>query len=55
MLKFVQVFRTIDKNLRSSLSSGRTKKEQRNQQKGSLKRLKKTAPEVNVLLKTKCS
>jgi len=26
MLIFVQVYRTIDKNLRSSLSSGRTKK-----------------------------
>jgi len=31
------------------------KREQMNQQKGSLKRLKRIAPEVKVLLKTKCS
>jgi len=51
MLIFVHVYKTIDKNLRSSLGYGRTKKEQRNQQKGSLKRLKRIAPEVKVLLK----
>jgi len=33
----------------------KNKREQRNQQKGSLKRLKRTAPEVKMLLKTKCS
>jgi len=33
----------------------KNKREQRNQQKGSLKHLKRTAPEVKVLLKTKCS
>jgi len=52
MLIFVQVYKTIDKNLRSSLGSGRTKESKRNQQKGSLKRLTRTAPEVKVLLKT---
>jgi len=52
MLIFVQVYRTIDKNLRSLLGSGIKKREQRNQQKGSLKRLKRTAPEVKVLLKS---
>jgi len=51
MLIFVQVYRTIDTNLRLSLGSGRTKKEQRNQQKGSLKHLKRSVPEVKVLLK----
>jgi len=33
----------------------KNKREQRNQQKGSLTCLKRTAPEVKVLLKTKCS
>jgi len=33
----------------------KNKIEQRNQQKGSLKRLKRISPEVKVLLKTKCS
>jgi len=45
MLIFVQVYRTIDKNLRSSLGSGRTK-ESKGNKKGRLKHLKRIAPEV---------
>jgi len=52
MLIFVQVYRTIDKNLRSLLGFGRTKESKGIKQKGSLKRLKRTAPEVKVLLKS---
>jgi len=55
-LIFVQVYSTIDKNLRSLLGSGRTKEGKGiNKKKRSLKRLKRTAPEVKVLLKKKCS
>ena len=42
MLIFVQVYRTIDK----ILYPNKVLEEQKNQQKGSLKRLKKSAPEV---------
>jgi len=37
------------------IRSWKNKREQRNQQKGSLKRQKRTALEVKVLLKAKCS
>jgi len=44
MLIFVQVYRTIDK----ILYPNKVLEEQKNQQKGSLKRLKKSAPEVQI-------
>jgi len=46
MLIFVQVYRTIDKKFGIIIRFWKNKREQRNQQKGSLKRLKRTAPEV---------
>jgi len=41
--------------LRLSIGSGRTKKKAKESTKRKLKALKRTAPEVKVLLKTKCS
>jgi len=55
MLIFVQVHRTIDKILRSLIGSGRKKESKVINKKEAYKRLKRTAPEVKVLLKTECS
>jgi len=52
---FVQVYKTIDKIFEIINRFWKNKREQRNKQKGSLKRLKRTAPEVKVLLMTKRS
>ena len=46
MLIFVKVYKTIDKNIEIIIRFWKNKREQMNQQKGSLKRLKITAPEV---------
>ena len=46
MLIFVQVYRTIDEKFEIIIRLWKNKREQMNQQKGSLKRLKRTAPEV---------
>jgi len=46
MLIFVQVYRTIDKKLEIITRFWKNKRDQRNQQKGSLKHLKRTASEV---------
>jgi len=46
MLIFVQVYRTIDKKFEIIIRFWKNKREQRYQQKGSLKRLKRTASEV---------
>jgi len=51
MLIFVQVYMTIDKAFDIFIRFWKNKREQRNQQKGSLKHLKKSASEVYVLLK----
>ena len=50
MLIFAQVYKTIDKNLRSILGFGRTKESKEINKKEAQKRLKRTAPGVKVLL-----
>jgi len=52
MLIFVQVYMTIDKKFAIIIRFWKNKREQRNQPKGSLKRLKRIAPEVKMLPKS---
>jgi len=51
MLIFVQSVQDDRQNFKIIIRFWKNKRDQRNQQKGSLMRLKRTAPEVKVLLK----